>query len=152
MKKETSAGGIVIVGNALLLLRKYNGDWVLPKGRVEAGEEVSRAALREVLEESGVKAEIVKYIGEITYPLNSHRKDKESCMKTVHWFLMKARNMDCKHQREEGFVEAKYIHISRATEIAHYNDEKRMIELARAEYQKGSAETLKSDGDLSQSC
>lgn len=136
MKKETSAGGIVIVGNALLLLRKYNGDWVLPKGRVEVNEEVSKAALREVLEESGVKAEIVKYIGEITYPLNSHRKDRESSLKTVYWFLMKARNMGCNPQREEGFVEAKYIHINRASELAHYDDEKRMIDLARIEFQR----------------
>ncbi len=142
MKKETSAGGIVIVGNALLLLRKYNGDWVLPKGRVEFNEEVSKAALREVLEESGVKAEIVKYIGEITYSLNSHRKDKESSLKTVYWFLMKARNMDCKPQREEGFVEAKFIHISRASELAHYNDEKNMIDLAKIEFQKELAEAL----------
>jgi ADP-ribose pyrophosphatase YjhB (NUDIX family) len=136
MRTETSAGGIVIVGNAILLLRKYNGDWVLPKGRVEENEEISKTALREVLEESGVKAEIVKYIGEITYPLNLHRQDKERAIKTVHWFLMKARNMDCKPQKEEGFVEAKYIHIDRAAEIAHYNDEKRMIECAKNEYAK----------------
>jgi ADP-ribose pyrophosphatase YjhB (NUDIX family) len=136
MKKETSAGGIVIVGNAILLLRKYNGDWVLPKGRVEYNEEISKTALREVLEESGVKAEIVKYIGEITYPMHVHRQEREQSIKTVYWFLMKARNMDCKPQREEGFAEAKYIHIDRAEEMAHYNDEKRMIELARQEYAK----------------
>ncbi|MCG8485127.1 MAG: NUDIX hydrolase, partial [Clostridia bacterium] len=35
MKREISAGGVVVFGNAILLLRKYNGDWVLPKGRVE---------------------------------------------------------------------------------------------------------------------
>jgi len=134
MRTETSAGGIVIVGNAILLLRKYNGDWVLPKGRVEANEELSKAALREVYEESGVKAEIVSYVGEITYQMNNHRPDREKAIKTVHWFLMRARNMDCKPQREEGFVEAKYIHIDRAAEHAHYNDEKRMIELAKKEH------------------
>jgi len=136
MRTETSAGGIVIVGNAILLLRKYNGDWVLPKGRVEGNEEISRTALREVLEESGVKAEIVSYVGEISYQMNHHRPERERSVKTVHWFLMKARNMDCKPQREEGFVEAKYIHIDRAAEVAHYNDEKRMIELAKKEYAK----------------
>ena len=31
MITEISSGGVVIFGNALLLLRKYNGDWVLPK-------------------------------------------------------------------------------------------------------------------------
>lgn len=136
MRTETSAGGIVIVGNAILLLRKYNGDWVLPKGRVEANEEISKTALREVLEESGVKAEVVSYIGEITYSMNLHRPEKDQTIKTVYWFLMKARNMDCKPQREEGFVEAKYIHMDRAVELAHYDDEKRMIEMAKAEHDK----------------
>lgn len=136
MRTETSAGGVVIVGNAILLLRKYNGDWVLPKGRVEVDEEIGKTALREVLEESGVKAEILNYIGEITYPMNQHRPEREQTLKTVHWFLMKARNMECKPQREEGFVEAKYIHLDRAVELAHYDDEKRMIELAKIEHEK----------------
>ena len=38
MREEVSAGGVVLVGNAILLLKKYNGDWVLPKGKVEPGE------------------------------------------------------------------------------------------------------------------
>ena len=37
---------------------------MLPKGRVEEGEQRKDAALREVLEETGVKAEILKYLGE----------------------------------------------------------------------------------------
>ena len=35
MREEVSAGGVVLFGNAILLLRKFNGDWVLPKGKVE---------------------------------------------------------------------------------------------------------------------
>ena len=50
MREEISAGGVVLFGNAILLLRKFNGDWVLPKGRIEAGEQKKEAALREVLE------------------------------------------------------------------------------------------------------
>ena len=46
MREEISAGGVVLFGNAILLLRKFNGDWVLPKGRIEAGEQKKEAALR----------------------------------------------------------------------------------------------------------
>jgi 8-oxo-dGTP pyrophosphatase MutT (NUDIX family) len=67
MREEVSAGGVVLFGNAILLLRKFNGDWVLPKGKVEEGENRQEAALREVLEETGVKADILKYLGEIHY-------------------------------------------------------------------------------------
>ena len=67
MFEEVSAGGVVVFGNTILLLRKFNGDWVLPKGRVEKDEDTRVTAIREVLEESGVKAEIIKYIGMVHY-------------------------------------------------------------------------------------
>ena len=67
MMEEISAGGLIVFENTILLLKKFNGDWVLPKGRVEKGETIKQAALREVLEESGVKAEILKYIGMANY-------------------------------------------------------------------------------------
>lgn len=50
MREEQSAE-VVLLGNAILLLRKYNGDWVLPKGKIESGESHEEAALREVKEE-----------------------------------------------------------------------------------------------------
>ena len=66
MTKATSCGGVVIFRGKILLLyknyrNKYEG-WVLPKGTVEAGEEFKETALREVKEETGVDASIVKYV------------------------------------------------------------------------------------------
>lgn len=126
MLTELSSGGVVIFGNALLLLRKYNGDWVLPKGRVEAGERIHTAALREVLEESGVRAEITQYIGRVNYHYKNLKED-EMVSKTVHWYLMTSQNLYCKPQKKEGFVDAKFVHIDKAIEIARYEDEKRII-------------------------
>lgn len=67
MIEATSCGGVVIFRGKILLLyknykNKYEG-WVLPKGTVEAGEEYPDTATREVLEETGVKAAIIKYVG-----------------------------------------------------------------------------------------
>ena len=36
--KEISAGGVVFNSKKILLLRKFNGGWVLPKGHVKKGE------------------------------------------------------------------------------------------------------------------
>ena len=54
MRYVRAAGGIVTddSGNRLLILR--NGRWDLPKGKVEAGETLLQAALREVEEETGI--------------------------------------------------------------------------------------------------
>ncbi|HCO18254.1 MAG TPA: NUDIX hydrolase, partial [Tissierellales bacterium] len=91
---EVSSGGVVVFGNTILLLKKYNGDWVLPKGRLEKGETFKTAALREVLEESGVKGEVIEYIGEVNYKYKNLRED-EVVYKTVHWYLMRTGSMDC---------------------------------------------------------
>ncbi|MDF2546355.1 NUDIX hydrolase [Anaerosolibacter sp.] len=130
MREEISSGGVVVFGNAILLLRKYNGDWVLPKGKVEEEEDTSTAAVREVLEEGGVKAEVIKYLGKIHYSFKNSWQNHEVVNKTVHWYLMKARNMDCNPQREEGFIEARFVHMNRATELAKYDDERDIISKA----------------------
>lgn len=126
MIEEVSSGGVVIFGNTILLLRKFNGDWVLPKGRVEKGEEIKDAALREVLEESGVKGEIIKYIGMAHYKYKN-LKENEMVYKTVHWYLMKTNSMDCTPQKKEGFAEAMFVHIDKATDLVRYQDERNMI-------------------------
>ena len=64
MIEATSCGGVVIFRGKILVLyknykNKYEG-WVLPKGTVEAGEEYKETALREVKEETGVSASIIK--------------------------------------------------------------------------------------------
>ena len=71
MIEATSCGGVVIFRGKILVLyknykNKYEG-WVLPKGTVEAGEEYRDTAAREVLEETGVDASIIKYIGKSQY-------------------------------------------------------------------------------------
>lgn len=126
MIEETSSGGVVIFGNTILLLKKFNGDWVLPKGRIEKDESIRDAALREVLEESGVKAEIVKYIGMVHYKYKNAKKN-EMVYKTVHWYLMKTNCMDCTPQKKEGFVDAKFVHIDKVKELVRYKDEKKII-------------------------
>ena len=123
---EVSSGGVVAFGNTILLLKKYNGDWVLPKGRVENGESTKEAALREVLEEAGVKGQILDYIGEVNYKYKNLRKN-EIVYKTVHWYLMKASSMDCVPQKKEGFVDAKFVHMDKVKQILKYTDEQKII-------------------------
>ena len=91
MIEATSCGGVVIYRGKILTLyksykNKYEG-WVLPKGTVEAGEEYKGTAVREVLEESGVHASIVKYIGESRYSFNI---PDGTVVKEVHWYVMRA--------------------------------------------------------------
>ena len=102
MIEATSCGGVVIFRGKILLLyknykNKYEG-WVLPKGTVEAGEEYKDTAMREVYEETGVKATLMKYIGKSQY---SFTVPEDVVEKTVHWYLMMADSYYSKPKREE---------------------------------------------------
>ncbi|PLX31641.1 MAG: NUDIX hydrolase [Clostridiales bacterium] len=127
MKKIVSAGGIVSFHNTILMLKKFNGDWVLPKGKAEEGETLEQTALREVFEETGVRAEIKDYLGEIEYAYKNSWNENLFAQKTVHWFLMAAKSMSCTPLRNEGFIEARFVHVDRVLELIRYEDEKEIV-------------------------
>tara|TARA_R110002073_G_scaffold4321_5_gene28535 strand:+ start:515 stop:970 length:456 start_codon:yes stop_codon:yes gene_type:complete len=60
------AGIVVWRGDEVLLIRRgkppYTGEWSIPGGKVEYGETVREAALRELMEETGTTARIVGLI------------------------------------------------------------------------------------------
>lgn len=130
MREETSAGGVVVFSNTILLLKKYNKDWVLPKGRNEQGEKIEQTAIREVYEESMIKAEIIKYLGEVHYTFNDNTQDNNMIHKTVYWYLMKTEDNKCIPQKEEGFVEAKFVNFNKVLDFVKFDDERSIIKAA----------------------
>lgn len=127
MKKVHSAGGIVIKNESILMLRKTNGDWVLPKGRIEIDETLQEAAIREVQEETGILAKILSFIGDINYQYKNIWQNNEVIDKYVTWYLMSEVEGNLMPLKEEGFIEARYIPIKSFETMAKYEDEKNMI-------------------------
>jgi 8-oxo-dGTP diphosphatase len=67
-----AAGGLLVrdVGGGRRLAvihRARHGDWTLPKGKVDPGETLQQAALREVLEETGWPARLTAFAGAFGY-------------------------------------------------------------------------------------
>ncbi len=127
MREENSAGGVVFYQDRVLLLRKKRGYWVLPKGRIESGEDMETAALREVQEESGVRAHIIKYIGDIHYTYKNQWTNHEWVEKRVSWYLMTAQSSRCCPQVEEGFSSARFLDGEDAVRLLRYDDERRIL-------------------------
>ena len=135
MIEAVSCGGVVIFRGKILVLYKhfynrYEG-WVLPKGTVEEGEAYPETALREVLEESGAHAEIMKYIGKSEYMFNV---PEDTVSKEVHWYLMMADSYYSKPQREEFFVDSGFYKYHEAYHLLKFNNEKAILEKAYNEY------------------
>ena len=143
MIEAVSCGGVVIFrGKILLLYKNYmnkSDGWVLPKGTVEDGEEYTETALREVLEETGVDATIMKYIGKSNYRFTIPDDVVE---KEVHWYLMMADSYYSKPQTEEFFVDSGYYKFHEAYHLLKFSNEKQILEKAYAEYQELKRQSL----------
>ena len=135
MIEATSCGGVVIFRGKILVLYKffnmnYEG-WVLPYVYVEDGVEYNETALREVKEETGVSASIIKYIGKSQYSFNTPQDMVE---KDVHWYLMMADSYYSKPQREEYFIDSGYYKFHEAYHLLKFSNEKQILEKAYNEY------------------
>ncbi|MHB8106397.1 MAG: NUDIX hydrolase [Candidatus Cryosericum sp.] len=96
---EITAGGIVFNGDKVLVLKNLKGVWVFPKGHVELGESHEQAALREVLEESGLHALIVGKAGISSFHFYSYL-DRAVHRKIVYWFEMETADTQVTVNRE----------------------------------------------------
>ncbi|MDQ4049902.1 MAG: NUDIX hydrolase [Actinomycetota bacterium] len=82
-----AAGGVVVRegrdGTEVCVVhRPRHGDWSLPKGKLDAGESFEEAALREVLEETGLRCSLGRELETTRY---TDAKDRP---KIVRYWLM----------------------------------------------------------------
>jgi ADP-ribose pyrophosphatase YjhB (NUDIX family) len=108
-RKVTHGGGVVFrltsEGPRYLLVEASgtHGRWVLPKGRVEDGESSASAALREVGEEAGVRARLIRRLGPV-------EQKKEGEWIRIAYFLMayvgRSKPLDRRRVRWLAFDEA----------------------------------------------
>jgi len=123
----THAGGIVVRtgkdGRELLVIsaRRRQYDRVLPKGKIESGETAPETAVREVAEETGVKARVLAEAGENAYTLDQ----KEI---RILYFVMEASGGKAENGREERHVG--WYSIPDALEILTYPNDRELVRRA----------------------
>ncbi len=100
-----AAGGIVENSSGDKLLIYRNGRWDLPKGKVEDGETLAAAAIREVEEETGMRDIVPGSLIRKTYHI--YYMDGEWILKQTSWYNMHVDG--CQQpvpQTEEGITSA----------------------------------------------
>lgn len=126
---EFSCGGVVLDGNKVLLVQvksmKGRKIWTFPKGHIEAGETPRQAALREVLEETGYRAGILRPLLKVRYAFTIKGKYVK---KVVQWYLMKKLGRIGKHDPSE-ILAINWVSIAKAKEMVEYPSDIRLLEI-----------------------
>jgi 8-oxo-dGTP pyrophosphatase MutT (NUDIX family) len=152
MIREISAGGVV--------LHRISGVWhvaliepqrensqpakaarklsrallTLPKGLVDAGEKPEAAALREVLEETGIRAETIRKLADTKYVYVRSWGDGERVFKIVSFYLMRYVSGKIDDLMPEMRIEVKralWVPMGDATKQMAYSSERKMVTQAQ---------------------
>ena len=131
-RNEHSSGGAVISfrhGTAFVAMIATRGRsrWGLPKGAVSKGETSEAAALREVQEETGLEAQIVKPLDTIEY---FFRAGDSLIRKRVDFYLMQHTGGTLTPQLSEVDA-AEWVELGEAIERASFESERKLLEIAQ---------------------
>jgi 8-oxo-dGTP pyrophosphatase MutT (NUDIX family) len=133
---EVSAGGFVISKlnpKLVALMARFNRggklEWCIPKGHLEENETSEQAALREVFEETGLEAEIIAELGEVTYQFI---QDGSKISKTVHVYLMQQTGgeLSFEHDPHKEASELEWVKVSELLDRLSHGNEKRIAKMA----------------------
>jgi 8-oxo-dGTP pyrophosphatase MutT (NUDIX family) len=136
VRRAESYGGVVCRPGSgeleVALIRTKNlrekDVWSLPKGGREEGEDEESAALREVREETGLEAEIVAPLENITYWF-IWPPEQVRYRKTVHLYLMRATGGDVADHDDE-VEEVCWFPASQAIRRLTYKTDRNVLQSA----------------------
>jgi 8-oxo-dGTP pyrophosphatase MutT (NUDIX family) len=124
MAEVRAAGGVVVRdGLVALVHRPRYDDWTLPKGKLDDGESFEEAALREVDEETGLHARLVRELPSVNYEVRGRPK-------VVRYWLMEV-------ESDEGFVandevdEVRWLEPAEALALLTYDRDRGVLAAAK---------------------
>ena len=128
---EFSCGGVILDGRKVLLVQVKNMKgkkiWTFPKGHIEAGETPRQAALREVLEETGYKAVIVRPMIRVKYAF------------TFQGNYIKKMGRIGKYDASE-ILSIRWVSLLKAHELVQYPSDIRLVDMLLASMNLSPAE------------
>lgn len=135
IRREHSAGGAVVTlrdggPHVALIATRNKTRWGLPKGAVTKGETTEDAATREVLEETGLTAEILGPLDTIEYYF---RAGDALIQKRVDFYLMRHTGGEMRPQLEE--VDAvDWFELDEAIRKSSFDSEKKILEMVKGRW------------------
>lgn len=134
MPKSEKSCGIILFNEQkeYLVIRHLGGHWDFPKGHVEQGETEQETALREILEETGLKARIFPGFREtVRYLVQGH------IPKEVVFFLGEPTTHEIRLQAEE-VTDYRFLPYEKARRCLTFESNRRLLDKAHAFVQEQS--------------
>lgn len=134
-KPQPAVGTVCFKGENVLLIRRGTkplaGDWSLPGGRIEFREPAEDAALRELMEETGVTARLVGLV-DVVDAIFTSRTSGET---TRHYLLFDFAAVWVSGEPVAGddASHAEWISPARLAELPLWDETRRVIEAARTQ-------------------
>jgi 8-oxo-dGTP diphosphatase len=128
--EEIQAGGAVVLSvidgreHVLVVHRPHRSDWSLPKGKLEAGESHDVAAVREVLEETGVHCALGPFLGTRSYEVAGQPK-------TVHYWRATVSEQK-PHKHDDEVDDVRWVDIHDVENLLTYPDDRELVARAAA--------------------
>ena len=109
------------------LLLNNDGEWVFPKGHLEANETELDAAIRELYEESNVKVSAQESIGQVDeYKFYFSGENAVKVIKVFAFIIDAEREIT--YNKNEGFIDGKWVEVDEALKMLKHNDAKNALE------------------------
>ena len=120
-----AAGGLVIRQSKpdrieiAIVHRPIREDWSYPKGKVEPKETLTECALREVLEETGLRCRIVSFVGTTEY---RDRKDRRKI--AAYWVMTPEGG---RFRSSEEVDEMRWVELGEAARLLTYERDRELL-------------------------
>ncbi|MCR9268916.1 MAG: NUDIX hydrolase [Hyphomonadaceae bacterium] len=134
LRPVPAVGVVCLRGEEVLLIRRgtppKQGEWSLPGGRVEPGEPVRAAALRELQEETGVEARLIGLVDVVDAIFENRAGD----LITRHYVLVDfaAEWVSGTPQAGDDAADARFFHLSELGSLEMWDETLRVIHAAAA--------------------
>jgi 8-oxo-dGTP diphosphatase len=122
-----AAGGVVVRDagggrrEVAVVHRPSRDDWSLPKGKLTADESFEHCALREVLEETGLRCRLGRFVGSTEY------RDRRDRPKVVVYWLMEA--LDGEFSPSDEVDEMRWLELTIARRALTYERDRDLVAL-----------------------
>jgi 8-oxo-dGTP pyrophosphatase MutT (NUDIX family) len=138
VRREFSAGGVTVrkldrrwMVAAIRPGGRKPGTWALPKGAVDPGEDPAATAVREVAEETGVRARLDRKLGDIRYVYRQSWEggSGERVFKIVSFYLLRysgGRLGEIAPEFEHEVAEVRWLPLEEVPLLLAYKGEREM--------------------------